>query len=81
MVNYLSMVHPLKMLDLPSSIDSVGLFDVVEHIEDDYLFLKSINKYLKDDGYIYITVPALNFLYGLMKMLIPVTSKGIQLLN
>ena len=48
----------------PSSIDSVGLFDVVEHIEDDYLFLKSINKYLKDDGYIYITVPAFNFLWS-----------------
>jgi len=46
------------------SVDSVGLFDVVEHIEDDYLFLKNINKYLKDDGYIYITVPAFNFLWS-----------------
>ena len=45
------------------SVDSVGLFDVVEHIEDDYLFLKNINKYLKDDGYIYINVIALWF-YG-----------------
>jgi 2-polyprenyl-3-methyl-5-hydroxy-6-metoxy-1,4-benzoquinol methylase len=45
-------------------IDSVGLFDVMEHIEDDYNFLNNINKYLKDDGYIYITVPAFNFLWS-----------------
>ena len=48
----------------PNSLDSVGLFDVVEHIEDDYAFLNNINKYLKDDGYIYITVPAFNFLWS-----------------
>ena len=35
----------------PKRIDSVGLFDVVEHIEDDYAFLNNINKYLKDGGY------------------------------
>ena len=46
-----------------NSIDSVGLFDVVEHIEDDCSFLNNINKYLKDDGYVYITVPAYNFLW------------------
>ena len=43
---------------------SVGLFDVVEHIEDDYFFLNNINKYLKEDGYVYITVPAFNFLWS-----------------
>ena len=47
-----------------NSIDSVGLFDVVEHIEDDYSFLNNINKYMKDDGYIYITVPAFNVLWS-----------------
>jgi 2-polyprenyl-3-methyl-5-hydroxy-6-metoxy-1,4-benzoquinol methylase len=47
-----------------NSIGVVGLFDVVEHIEDDYSFLKNINKYMKDDGYIYITVPAFNFLWS-----------------
>lgn len=46
------------------SIDSVGLFDVLEHIEDDYSFLNNINKYLRDDGCIYITVPAFNFLWS-----------------
>jgi 2-polyprenyl-3-methyl-5-hydroxy-6-metoxy-1,4-benzoquinol methylase len=48
----------------PKRIDSVGLFDVVEHIEDDYAFLNNINKYLKDGGYIYITVPAFNVLWS-----------------
>ena len=47
-----------------NSIDSVGLFDVVEHIEDDYSFLNNINKYMKDDSYIYITVPAFNVLWS-----------------
>ena len=28
-------------------IDSVGLFDVIEHIKDDYLFMCDINKYMK----------------------------------
>ena len=31
---------------IPGKIESVGLFDVVEHIEDDDLFLKNINKYI-----------------------------------
>ena len=49
---------------IPNSIESVGLFDVIEHIEDDHAFLNNINKYLKDDGYIYLTVPAYNFLWS-----------------
>lgn len=47
-----------------NSIDSVGLFDVVEHMKDDYSFLNNINKYMKDDCYIYITVPAFNVLWS-----------------
>ncbi len=47
-----------------NSIDSVGLFDVVEHIENDFSFLNNINKYMKIGGYIYITVPAFNFLWS-----------------
>ncbi len=46
------------------SVESVGLFDVVEHIENDTLFLQDINKYMKDDALIYITVPAYNFLWS-----------------
>ena len=47
-----------------NSINSVGLFDVVEHIENDNYFLKNINKYMKDGSYVYITVPAYNFLWS-----------------
>ncbi|MBK7619118.1 MAG: class I SAM-dependent methyltransferase [Flavobacteriales bacterium] len=49
---------------LDQSIDSIGLFDVVEHIEDDRSFLKNIHKYMKNDGFVYITVPAFNFLWS-----------------
>ncbi len=47
-----------------NSIDSAGLFDVVEHIENDIEFLKNIGQYIKDEGFLYITVPAYNFLWS-----------------
>ena len=46
------------------SIDSVGLFDVVEHIEDDLKFMQNINDFLKEEGYVYITVPAHKILWS-----------------
>ena len=46
------------------SIPSIGLFDVVEHIEDDLTFLTSIHDYLEEGGYVFITVPAHNFLWS-----------------
>lgn len=46
------------------SMDSIGLFDVVEHIEDDSSFLNKINEYMKDEGHLYITVPAYKFLWS-----------------
>jgi hypothetical protein len=46
------------------TIKSIGLFDVVEHINDDHQFLKSINSYLASGGTVYITVPAFNFLWS-----------------
>lgn len=46
------------------SIESCGLFDVVEHIEHDVQFLAEINHYLSDSGYAYFTVPAYNFLWS-----------------
>ncbi len=36
----------------------IGLFDVIEHIEDDAAFLASATKYLKPGGRVYLTVPA-----------------------
>ncbi len=40
------------------SMSAVGLFDVIEHIDDDVAFLKSISVLLKHNGLIYATVPA-----------------------
>jgi SAM-dependent methyltransferase len=42
----------------PNSVSSIGLFDVIEHIEDDAGFLASLNEFLVSGGYLYITVPA-----------------------
>lgn len=47
-----------------SSIESMGMFDVVEHIQDDIGFLKDAHSYLEKGGYIYITVPAYKFLWS-----------------
>lgn len=46
------------------SIEAAGLFDVVEHIEDDHKFLKTIASLMKKDGYLFVTVPAYQFLWS-----------------
>ncbi len=46
------------------SIESAGLFDVVEHIEDDVEFLKILSEYLKKGAKLYITVPSFNWLWS-----------------
>lgn len=48
----------------PNSIASVGLFDVIEHMNDDKAFLQDINKILISSGFIYITVPSYNWLWS-----------------
>ena len=47
-----------------NTISAIGLFDVVEHIEQDGDFLKSINKSLKEKGIVFITVPAYTALWS-----------------
>ena len=47
-----------------SSIPAIGLFDVVEHIENDVDFLASAHSFLMDNGLIFITVPAFNALWS-----------------
>ncbi|MES2514156.1 MAG: class I SAM-dependent methyltransferase [Bacteroidota bacterium] len=47
-----------------NSISAIGVFDVVEHIEDDNQFLKQMYDYLEPEGKLYITVPAYNFLWA-----------------
>ncbi|MBP7741225.1 MAG: class I SAM-dependent methyltransferase [Candidatus Pacebacteria bacterium] len=44
--------------------DIVGLFDVVEHIEDDVLFLRDIQDALTGSGSLIITVPAYQWLWS-----------------
>jgi SAM-dependent methyltransferase len=48
----------------PNSIEAAGLFDVVEHIEDDTSFLKSIAASMVKGGIVYVTVPAYRFLWS-----------------
>jgi SAM-dependent methyltransferase len=46
------------------SLPAVGLFDVIEHIEDDLAFLKSIRSLIKKGGRLYVTVPSYPFLWS-----------------
>jgi SAM-dependent methyltransferase len=40
------------------SFDIVGLFDVIEHFEDDYTVIKEAGRVLRDEGILVVTVPA-----------------------
>lgn len=52
-------------LDIPpGSIPAVGMFDVLEHIENDIDALRGIYKALTDGGMLYIAVPALQPLWS-----------------
>lgn len=46
------------------SLAAVGLFDVIEHIEDDHGFLEHIARLLQPNGLVYATVPAYQFLWS-----------------
>lgn len=47
-----------------STIESAGLFDVIEHIEDDESLLISLNKVMASGAYVFITVPAYQMLWS-----------------
>jgi len=49
---------------LPGTIPAVGLFDVVEHIQDDSGFLTAINRLMLPGGRAYISVPAYQALWS-----------------
>ncbi|MBP7509222.1 MAG: class I SAM-dependent methyltransferase [Prolixibacteraceae bacterium] len=52
-------------LKLPeNSLTNAGLFDVLEHIENDEDFIKELYKNIKKDGKVLIAVPAYNFLWS-----------------
>ena len=48
----------------PASIAAVGLFDVIEHLEDDRKFLEMVRSHLWPNGRVYITVPAYRVLWS-----------------
>jgi 2-polyprenyl-3-methyl-5-hydroxy-6-metoxy-1,4-benzoquinol methylase len=48
----------------PASLPAAGLFDVIEHIEDDARFLKSLGELLQPNATLYATVPAYNWLWS-----------------
>jgi hypothetical protein len=48
----------------PGSLPSTGLFDVLEHIEDDVSLLKHIYEATQPGGTIYLTVPAYRWLWS-----------------
>ena len=46
------------------SIPNIGIFDVLEHIENDIEFLRNINNKLKTEGLLFLSVPAYSFLWS-----------------
>jgi SAM-dependent methyltransferase len=48
----------------PGSIPNVGLFDVLEHIEDDRSFVSRLREIMRPGGLLYLTVPAFNWLWS-----------------
>lgn len=47
------------------SLSAVGMFDVLEHIEDDIGFLRKIRALLKKNGRLYLAVPAHRMLWSI----------------
>lgn len=50
---------------IDQAIPAFGLFDVLEHIENDSQFLNRLYGQLVPKGYLYVTVPAYNFLWSI----------------
>lgn len=46
------------------SLPAVGLFDVVEHLPDDRAFLREVHHFMIEDGLVYLTVPAYQWLWS-----------------
>ena len=47
-----------------NEFDVIGAFDVIEHIEDDISVIRGIQRSLKSEGYLILTVPQYQFLWG-----------------
>ena len=55
-------IHYKKYLD--EKVDAMLMIDVLEHIENQSIFLEYYGNFLKSGDYLYITVPAFNFLWS-----------------
>jgi SAM-dependent methyltransferase len=49
----------------PASFAAAGLFDVLEHVEDETGFLALVHTALKPGGWLFLTVPAYQFLFSI----------------
>lgn len=55
----------LEDIDMASdSVDAAGMFDVLEHIEDESGALRQVHKLLRPGGVLFLTVPAYAFLHS-----------------
>ena len=55
----------LEAMSLPeNSVDAIGMFDVIEHIEDPQPLLEESFRVLKDQGALLVTVPAFSWLWS-----------------
>ena len=59
-------LYQIDILAMPfiNSFDIVGLFDILEHIDEDEQALREINRALKPRGKVLLTVPAYKFLWS-----------------
>lgn len=56
---------PFEQLDVPpGSMTAAGLFDVLEHIEDDAAALRSLHAAMEPGGMLYLAVPAFTWLWS-----------------
>jgi SAM-dependent methyltransferase len=49
---------------LAGRLNSIGTFDLIEHIQSDKAFIKEVNMMLEKGGYFFVTVPAYPFLWS-----------------
>jgi SAM-dependent methyltransferase len=49
----------------PASVPAIGLFDVLEHVDDDEGFIAEMRRILLPGGHVYVTVPAHQSLWGI----------------
>lgn len=49
----------------PGSVPNIGLFDVLEHIDDDRLFVRRLYDIIRPGGFLYLTVPAFDWLWSM----------------